>query len=177
MSQSRYLLLLCSLTHSFLPLFLYVTGQYNGDEIEENIAATLIKIFFRELPTNLLNHIEKTLIDQIAGYDTMLQYKADDENGVLMANAIFKQLHDGFQEEVHFDLLSWLLDVMCQVVEHSSVNKMSAKNMAIVLAPNLYRIHDLSNPLAAITLTQRIAKFTEVVLVANIAIRRSKNAT
>ena len=45
------------------------TGQYDGDDIEENITATLIKIFFRELPTNLLNHLEKPLIDKIAGYD------------------------------------------------------------------------------------------------------------
>merc|ERR1712096_487592 len=79
------------------------TGKYDGSSIDENIAATLIKIFFRELPTYLLNHLEKNLIDQIANYDQMLNYEgsavssggsndtmvAATKSEVKMANEIF----------------------------------------------------------------------------------------
>ena len=67
-------------------------------------------------------------------------------------------------KEPQYSLLMWLLDIMCQVVVHKEINKMNAKNMAIVVAPNLYSIIDMSNPMAAMTWTQRIARFTEVVL-------------
>ena len=135
------------------------TGEYDGSAIEENIAATMIKIFFRELPTNLLNHVERPLIDKIAGYDNMLSEKPDKK----VAIEVFTKLQNGMKEP-QYSLLMWLLDIMCQVVVHKEINKMSAKNMAIVVAPNLYSIIDMSNPMAAMTWTQRIARFTEVVL-------------
>ena len=168
----------------------------SGTPIEENIAATLIKIFFRELPTNLLNHLEKKIIDQIAGYDQMLRYKGNSVavNGgggavsgtttttttmvvatkkeLAMATEIFGLLTDmGFTNKSHYSLFLWLLDTMCTVVEHQDVNKMSAKNMAIVVAPNLYSIEDMSDPMSAMIWTQRIARFLEVVLLAKIAKR------
>ena len=138
------------------------TGQYDGDDIEENITATLIKIFFRELPTNLLNHLEKPLIDKIAGYDG--------SNEKIAVN-IFQLLEKGMKEP-YFSLLMWLLDIMGQVVLHKDINKMSEKNMAIVVAPNLYSIKlDMNNPMAAMTWTQRIAKFIEVVLQARMIVK------
>jgi hypothetical protein len=141
------------------------TGQYDGDTIEENIAATLIKIFFRQLPTNLLNHIDRKVIDQIADYNDMLTSPNRE-----IAETIFHQLRDGLQEPQN-SLLMWLLDTMGQVVAHKDINKMSAKNMAIVIAPNLYSLMDLSDPMAAITWTQRIARFAEIVLVARMQVR------
>ena len=141
------------------------TGQYDGDVIEENIAATLIKIFFRQLPTNLLNHIDRSVIDKIADYDEMLTSPNQQT-----AELIFEQLRAGLQEP-QYSLLLWLLDTMGQVVTHKETNKMSAKNMAIVIAPNLYSIVDLSNPMAAMTWTQRIARFAEVVLTARMQVR------
>ena len=86
------------------------------------------------------------------------------------AELIFEQLRAGLQEPQN-SLLLWLLDTMGQVVAHKETNKMSAKNMAIVIAPNLYSIVDLSNPMAAMTWTQRIARFAEVVLMARMQVR------
>jgi hypothetical protein len=36
-------------------------------------------------------------------------------------------------------LLLWLLDLMADIVTNEAVNKMGAKNMAIVMSPNLYQ--------------------------------------
>ena len=81
---------------------------------------------------------------------------------------------EGFSDKLHYSLFLWLLDIMCTVVEHKDVNKMTAKNMAIVVAPNLYSIEDMSNPMEAMSWTQRIARFLEVVLLAKIASRSVK---
>ena len=60
-------------------------------------------------------------------------------------------------------LFLWLLDLMAEVVTNEAVNKMSAKNMSIVLSPNLYQINS-ENPMAALTMAQKIADFTTKML-------------
>ena len=102
------------------------------------------------------------MIDKIAGYDG--------SNEKIAVN-IFQLLEKGMKEP-YFSLLMWLLDIMGQVVLHKDINKMSEKNMAIVVAPNLYSIKlDMNNPMAAMTWTQRIAKFIEVVLQARMIVK------
>jgi hypothetical protein len=162
------------------------TGKYDGSEIEENVAATLIKIFFRQLPINLLNHLDKSIIEKIANNDKMLKYEGSvvsDDSAMVVATdkeaetaqKILNILErEGFSDKLHYSLFLWLLDIMCTVVEHKDVNKMTAKNMAIVVAPNLYSIEDMSNPMEAMSWTQRIARFLEVVLLAKIASRSVK---
>jgi hypothetical protein len=144
------------------------TGQYNGESVEENVAATLIKIWFRELPTNILNIVDKSLLDRVAGMGvgTLADGASMDEQRAEAAKVV-SVVEDGFiqqHKEQEFASFLWLLDVMGQVVAHKAENKMSTKNMAIVVAPNLYSIADVSNPMAAMTWTSRIAQFTEVIL-------------
>ena len=44
----------------------------------------------------------------------------------------------GFPEPTK-SLLLWLLDLMADIVTNEAVNKMGAKNMAIVMSPNLFQ--------------------------------------
>jgi hypothetical protein len=58
---------------------------------------------------------------------------------VFDAEAISSEYHS-FPEPT-CSLLLWLLDLMADVVTNEAVNKMGAKNMAIVMSPNLYQIN------------------------------------
>lgn len=147
------------------------TGLYSGDPIEENVAATLIKIWFRELPVNILNNIDKSLIDSVAGTDITADGNNDVEAQRKLAIKVLSSVQSGFkagEHESEYVSLLWLLDIMSNVAAQKDLNKMSAKNLAIVVAPNLYSIEDVANPMAAMTWTSRIAKFTEVLLTCRI---------
>lgn len=119
-----------------------------------NILANLIKVWFRELPTGLFNSFTEKQILRVN------------------ATACMEDIIDVVEsaEEPHRSLTYWLLDLMIQVVENEKVNKMSAKNMAIVLSPNLYSIES-ANPMAALTMSQTVATFTQQLLTARLKTR------
>ena len=52
---------------------------------------------------------------------------------------------------------------MSSVVQNEAVNKMSSKNMAIVISPNLFSINS-ENPMVALTMSQKVADFCTVLL-------------
>ena len=60
--------------------------------------------------------------------------------------------------EPNKSLIFWLLDMMADIVQNEALNKMSTKNMAIVLSPNLYQTSDdsMANPMAALTMAQKV---------------------
>ena len=59
--------------------------------------------------------------------------------------------------------LLWLLDLMADVVARCGANKMTAKNMSIVLSPNLLQV-ETENPMVAITVAQQVADYTLALL-------------
>ena len=105
------------------------------------VCANLIKIWFRELPDGLLNIFDNADIQRLSNLDVE---KCDES----------VEFISGIQEP-NRSLLIWLLDVMAHVVVEENVNKMSAKNMAIVVAPNLYQLES-DNPMVALTKSQEV---------------------
>ena len=73
--------------------------------------------------------------------------------------------------EPYRSLFEWLLDLAVDVVADVRVNKMDAKNMAVVLCPNLYESTDQSP--AALTFSAALLKFTEFAIKARIEFRRT----
>lgn len=116
-----------------------------------NIVATLIKVWFREFPRGLYNSIPDAKIAKIS------------DMNVDQIAAEYEQF-----EEPNKSLILWLLDMMAEYVLNEAVNKMSARNMAIVMSPNLYMIDDMANPMAAMTKMQKISEFTTKVLAARL---------
>ena len=55
------------------------------------------------------------------------------------------------------------VDLMADVVELQSINRMTAHNMAVVMSPNLYSIQS-ENPMAALTMAQKVADCTQHLL-------------
>jgi len=122
-------------------------GTYDlGSLADVNIIANLIKVWFREMPTNLFDVLEEQDILRLA--DTAV---ADIAAEV-----------DKFPEPMK-SLTCWLCDVMADIVMNEAANKMTAKNMAIVMSPNLFSV-SADNPMFALTMSQKIADLTEKLL-------------
>lgn len=128
----------------------FVKEQINSGKFEKcddvNIVANLIKVWFRDMPAGLFNSIPEPMIFRIAD----------------MPPADVPAMYHEFSEP-HKSLILWLLDLMSEFVVNEDVNKMSAKNMSIVMSPNLYQT-DSQNPMAALTMAQKIADFTTKLL-------------
>ena len=67
------------------------------------------------------------------------------------------------------DTLRWLLDLLTQVARNREENKMSAKNLAIVVAPNLLSNVDGLGPMEMLQHSQVVVDFLERCLEAWLA--------
>eukprot|EP01155_Anaeramoeba_flamelloides_P024203 Anaeramoba_flamelloidesa809354_19.p1 GENE.a809354_19~~a809354_19.p1 ORF type:complete len:106 (+),score=20.76 a809354_19:250-567(+) len=63
------------------------------------------------------------------------------------------------------DLFLWLIDLLTDVILHQEKNKMSLRNLAIIIAPNLYRAEsdqlDDNDPMRGLMISQKITKLIE----------------
>eukprot|EP01105_Mastigella_eilhardi_P013632 TRINITY_DN3103_c0_g1_i1.p2 TRINITY_DN3103_c0_g1~~TRINITY_DN3103_c0_g1_i1.p2 ORF type:complete len:392 (-),score=117.19 TRINITY_DN3103_c0_g1_i1:87-1262(-) len=121
------------------------TKNYENLPVDVNCTATLIKIWYRELPTPVLNSLPAETIFLCEGTDYCVQ--------------AFKTL-----PEPNKTLLNWLLDLLLMVACNRRVNKMTAQNLAIVVAPNLYDALT-PDPIEALAMSQKAAQFVHNLLV------------
>ncbi|KAL3626036.1 hypothetical protein CASFOL_029585 [Castilleja foliolosa] len=110
----------------------FVRDQLNRGIVPENIdvhrLAGLIKAWFRELPCGVLDGLSP---------EQVLQCGTEEEFVKLI-----KEL-----KPTESCLLGWAIDLMADVVEHEESNKMNARNIAMVFAPNMSQ---MSDPLTAL---------------------------
>ncbi|XP_076244290.1 rho GTPase activating protein at 19D isoform X6 [Calliopsis andreniformis] len=92
-----------------------------------NVISSLLKSFFRQLPDSLLT---AELYPMFIDADKV-------EDPQRRMTTIRKLLRD--LPEHHFETLKFLMLHLKKIVEHSEVNKMEAKNLAIVFGPTLVR--------------------------------------
>ncbi|XP_057482885.1 rho GTPase-activating protein 2-like [Actinidia eriantha] len=98
------------------------------DDIEVHCLAGLIKAWFRELPSGVLDGLSP---------EQVLQSNTEEDVVELV-----KQL-----QPTESALLNWVIDLMADVVEQEECNKMNARNIAVVFAPNMTQ---MSDPLTAL---------------------------
>ncbi|XP_027116512.1 rho GTPase-activating protein 2 [Coffea arabica] len=98
------------------------------DDIDVHCLAGLIKAWFRELPSGVLDGLSP---------EQVLQCNTEEDSVELV-----KQLNP-----TETALLNWAIDLMADVVEHEESNKMNARNVAMVFAPNMTQ---MSDPLTAL---------------------------
>ena len=98
----------------------------------------MIKQFFRDLPpVGLLNRLDDANIEDIVSppgfifHTQQAKITANPEEApeIKINEILATHLDDG-----HYALCLWLLDLMADVVQKSDVNKMTSKNMAIVMS-------------------------------------------
>lgn len=91
------------------------------NDIDIHCLAGLIKAWFRELPSGILDGLSPEQVLQCG----------TEEDSV----ALIKQLRP-----TEAALLSWAVDLMADVVEEEEFNKMNARNIAMVFAPNMTQV-------------------------------------
>ncbi|GAM29021.1 hypothetical protein SAMD00019534_121970 [Acytostelium subglobosum LB1] len=130
-----------------------IKGSMNKNEFTSsndiNTVASLIKIWYRELPTPILNSIPTENIFHCNDVETCVE----------AVNRL---------PSIQKNLLDWLLALLLQVASHASVNKMTLQNLAIVVAPNLYDVSS-SNPMEGLVLSQKCVQFIHNVLTYRLA--------
>ncbi|KAI4968099.1 hypothetical protein ZWY2020_005447 [Hordeum vulgare] len=110
----------------------HVREQLNRGVVPDNIdvhcLASLIKAWFRELPEGVLDSLSP---EQVLNCNT-------EEQCVELVSHI---------PVTYAALLSWVVELMADVVEEEGSNKMNARNIAMVFAPNMTQ---MSDPLTAL---------------------------
>ncbi|KAG1689415.1 hypothetical protein DVH05_002216 [Phytophthora capsici] len=121
-----------------------------------HIMASLIKVWFRELPVSLFNMLPE---QQIA---LTCELVDPDPKVVLQSLKTLPVLHQ--------TAVLWLLDLLNEVIKHEHENKMTAKSMAIVIAPNLLTV-ETSDAAAVVTTYRQVADYVQLLLRARLQSR------
>jgi len=109
-----------------------------------NSIASLLKIWYRELPTPILNCVPQESI-----------FHSNEQAGCVKAVEDLPDLQK--------TLLCWLMDILIMTAQNSKENKMTTQNLAIVVAPNLYDV-STNNPMEGLVMSQKCVQFLLNVL-------------
>ncbi|KAL3536098.1 hypothetical protein ACH5RR_004559 [Cinchona calisaya] len=125
----------------------HVREQLNGGVVPENVdvhcLAGLIKAWFRELPTGLLDSLPP---------DQVMQAQSEDECSQLVRAL----------PATEAALLDWAINLMADVAQLEHLNKMNARNIAMVFAPNMTQMAD---PLTALMYAVQVMNFLKTLIV------------
>lgn len=119
------------------------------DDIDVHCLAGLIKAWFRELPSGILDGLSP---EQVLECNTEQEYVD-----------LVKQLRP-----TEAALLNWAVDLMADVVEHEEHNKMNARNIAMVFAPNMTQ---MSDPLTALMHAVQVMNLLKTLITKTLAER------
>ncbi|GAA0145268.1 cytoskeletal protein [Lithospermum erythrorhizon] len=110
--------------------------------IDVHCIAGLIKAWFRELPTGVLDSLTP---EQVMHCNT-------EEECVRLVDLL---------PPTEASLLDWAINLMADVVQHESQNKMNARNIAMVFAPNMTQMAD---PLTALIHAVQVMNFLKTLI-------------
>ncbi|GER43417.1 Rho GTPase-activating protein [Striga asiatica] len=124
----------------------HVREQLNNGVIPHNIdvhcLAGLIKAWFRELPNGILDSLPP---DQVMAAQT-------EEECVLLVKLL---------PPTEGALLDWAVNLMADVAQLEQFNKMNARNIAMVFAPNMTQMAD---PLTALMFAVQVMNFLKTLI-------------
>ncbi|KAF0888890.1 hypothetical protein E2562_019397, partial [Oryza meyeriana var. granulata] len=124
----------------------HVRDQLNKGVVPEDIdvhcLASLIKAWFRELPEGVLDSLSP---------EQVLQCNSEEEFLELVT----------LLRPTQAALLNWAVELMADVVEEEELNKMNARNIAMVFAPNMTQ---MSDPLTALMHAVQVMNFLKTLI-------------
>ncbi|CAN6560094.1 unnamed protein product [Malus baccata var. baccata] len=119
----------------------HVRDQLNRGDVPEGIdihcLAGLIKAWFRELPAGVLDSLSP---------EQVMQCQSEDDCSQLVRLLPLTEV----------SLLDWAINLMADVVQQEHLNKMNARNIAMVFAPNMTQMAD---PLTALMYAVQVMNF------------------
>ncbi|NXX45849.1 RHG18 protein, partial [Tricholaema leucomelas] len=107
----------------------FYDGTFNWENVKQHDAASLLKLFIRELPQPLLTVEYLKAFQDVQNLPTRKQQ-------LQALNLLVLLL-----PEANRDTLKVLLEFLQRVIDHRDKNKMTLKNVAMVMAPNLFTFH------------------------------------
>ncbi|NXN97124.1 RHG18 protein, partial [Rhinopomastus cyanomelas] len=107
----------------------FYEGTFNWENVKQHDAASLLKLFIRELPQPLLTVEYLKAFQDVQNLPTKKQQ-------LQALNLLILLL-----PEANRDTLKVLLEFLQRVIDHRDKNKMTLKNVAMVMAPNLFTFH------------------------------------
>ncbi|XP_050384868.1 rho GTPase-activating protein 3-like [Argentina anserina] len=113
------------------------------DGIDVHCLAGLIKAWFRELPTRVLDSLTP---------EQVMRCNTEDDCTVLMQSL----------PATEASLLDWALNLMADVAQNEQRNKMNARNIAMVFAPNMT---EMADPLTALLHAVQVMNFVKTLIV------------
>ncbi|KAJ6320152.1 hypothetical protein OIU78_015525 [Salix suchowensis] len=122
--------------------------------IEVHCLAGLIKAWFRELPSGVLDSITP---------EQVMHCNTEDD-----CTQLVKQL-----PLTEAALLAWAINLMADVVEHEQYNKMNARNIAMVFAPNMTQMAD---PLTALIHAVQVMNLLKTLILKTLREREESSA-
>nr|XP_004651273.1 rho GTPase-activating protein 18 isoform X1 [Jaculus jaculus] len=109
----------------------FYEGTFNWDSVKQHDAASLLKLFLRELPQPLLS------VEYLKAFQTV-QNLPTKKQQLQALNLLVILLPDANR-----DMLKALLEFLQRVIDNKEKNKMTVMNVAMVMAPNLFMCHTL----------------------------------
>ncbi|VFQ94138.1 unnamed protein product [Cuscuta campestris] len=124
----------------------HVREQLNRGVIPQGIdvhcLAGLIKAWFRELPNGVLDSLSQ---------EQVIQCQSEED-----CTALVRLLRP-----TEASLLDWAINLMADVVQEEARNKMNARNIAMVFAPNMTQMAD---PLTALMYAVQVMNFLKMLI-------------
>lgn len=120
-------------------------------DIDVHCLAAVIKAWFRELPKGVLDSLSPEQVMQCHTKDQCL--------------ALIKTL-----PSTEAALMDWAINLMTDVVQKESINKMNARNIAVVFAPNMTH---MSDPLTALMHAVQVMNLLKTLILKNIEDREA----
>ncbi|KAE8037415.1 hypothetical protein FH972_010004 [Carpinus fangiana] len=132
----------------------YVRDQLNGGVVPEgtdiHCLAGLIKAWFRELPSGVLDSLSP---------EQVMQCQTEEDYAELVR----------LLPPTEFALLDWAINLMADVVQQEHLNKMDARNIAMVFAPNMTQMAD---PLTALMYAVQVMNFLKTLILKTLRERK-----
>ncbi|XP_023369236.1 rho GTPase-activating protein 18 [Otolemur garnettii] len=107
----------------------FYEGTFNWESVKQHDAASLLKLFIRELPQPLLS------VEYLKAFQAV-QSLPTKKQQLQALNLLVILLPD-----VNRDTLKALLEFLQRVIDNKEKNKMTVMNVAMVMAPNLFMCH------------------------------------
>ncbi|KAH0622299.1 hypothetical protein JD844_024479 [Phrynosoma platyrhinos] len=111
----------------------FYDGTFIWENVKQHDAASLLKLFIRELPQPLLT------VEYLKAFQDV-QKLPTKKHQLQALNLLVLLLPEGNR-----DTLKALLEFLQRVIDHRDKNKMNLKNVAMVMAPNLFMFHSLGS--------------------------------
>ncbi|KAG6629643.1 hypothetical protein CIPAW_14G099200 [Carya illinoinensis] len=132
----------------------YVRDQLNSGVIPEGIdvhcLAGLIKAWFRELPTGVLDSLSP---------EQLMQCQTEEDFAKIVR----------LLPRSKAALLDWAINLMADVVQEEHLNKMDARNIALVFAPNMSQMAD---PFTALRYAVQVMNFLKTLILKTLVERK-----